>query len=94
MVEIIRFVRGTGNKKYKAILSNGKSVHFGNKGSEHYKDKVPKSKGGQLYKHLNHLDKKRRQNYIERHSGIKLKDGRRAVDVKFTPAWFSLKYLW
>lgn len=39
-------------------------------------------------------DEKKRAAYIARHSKIILKDGTRAIDKKYSPAWFSMKLLW
>lgn len=75
------------NKKYVAILerkADGRTVrvNFGDKRYQQYKDSTPLK----LYKHLDHGDKKRRSNYIARHS----KD----INKPYSPSWFSLKYLW
>lgn len=74
----------TNNKKYDAILKSGdkiKYMPFGDKRYEQYKDRI------RSYSHLDHNDKKRRANFIARMKGF-LKPG------KYTPAYFSLKYLW
>lgn len=83
------FTKGPEGKKYSAYMPNGKIVHFGSSDYGQYKDRVYL----QLYSHLNHLDKKRRDNYRARHSKIKLKDGRYAYTVKYTPSWFSWHFL-
>lgn len=74
------------NKKYKVeIYSDGvkvKTVQFGDKRYEQYKDSAPLK----LYKRLNHGDKERRRLYKIRHE----KDRH----VKYTAGWFSDKYLW
>ena len=68
-------------KKYTAILPDGKRVSFGALGYEHYKDRTPLK----LYSHLDHNDKHRRDLYYARHS----------IDYpKYSPDWFSKKYLW
>ena len=90
----IRFQRGPGHKKYTAILPDGKRVHFGDKRYEHYKDTVPKSKGGGLWSRKNHNDKERRQRYRTRHGALRCKDGRRCIAVRYSPAWFSWHFLW
>ena len=87
----ITFIRGPANHKYTAIINkNGKKlrVNFGDKRYEQYHDKIG------LYSHLDHNDKERRKRYIKRHSAIINKDGSKAVNVKYSPAWFSLRYLW
>lgn len=73
-------------KKYDAILLNDKIkyVSFGDNRYQHYKDTTP----DKFYSYLDHLDKKRRDNYRKR-AGAKdyhLK--------KYSPAYFSYNYLW
>lgn len=48
------------NKKYYALV-NGKKIHFGDKRYQHYYDILG------IYNNLNHYDKKRRDNYYNRH---------------------------
>lgn len=73
-------------KKYDAILKNKitnkiKLVPFGSINYQQYKDVT----GLNLYTHLNHLDKRRRDNYYKRHN----------IDFKkYSPDFFSKKYLW
>lgn len=94
MVTIVRFDYGDGFKKYRAYLSNGKTVQFGDTRYEHYKDITPKSLGGGLWTHQNHLDKFRRANYRKRHGALVCKNGQQCISIKYSPAWFSYKYLW
>jgi hypothetical protein len=75
-------------KKYDAYLSDGRIVSFGSKGYSQYHDKIG------FYRDLDNLDKEKRKLYRKRHSNIITKDGRRAIDIRFRPAWFSLHYLW
>ena len=86
--KIIKFSRGSGNKKYCAHLSNGKKSCFGHKSYQHYYDKTPKSKGGGLYHHLDHKDSKRRSSYRSRHGAQGYQKKRNS------PAYLSWKYLW
>ncbi len=67
------------NKKYMVKINN-KTVHFGDTRYQQYYDKIG------LYSHLNHNDKERRRNFRKRHFKNSL--------VKYSPAWFSLYYLW
>ncbi len=69
------------NKKYKAILPDGKAVHFGDTRYEQYKDRTPLK----LYSNLDHNDKARRGLYYQRHP----KDY-----AKYSADYFSKKYLW
>jgi hypothetical protein len=77
-------------KKYMVKTPSGKWIHFGASGYGQYFDKVPLK----LYSHLNHGDKKRRENYRNRHMAIKLKDGTPAYKNKEQPAYWSWRYLW
>lgn len=66
-------------KKYCATLHN-KKVCFGDIRYQHFKDKIGH------YSYLNHYDKKRRLLFHQRHNCKNAK--------KYTPNWFSCKYLW
>lgn len=89
----IKFEKGPRCSKYTAILPDGKRVNFGHKGYEQYKDLVPKSQGGGLWSHKDHLDKERRDRYRTRHTRIS-KDGGLTKDKKYSPEWFSYYLLW
>ena len=81
MLNVIKFRKSTKKfKKYDAIMSDNSIVSFGDNRHFHYFDKIG------LYSKLNHLDKKRRDNYKARHH----KD----INKKFSPGWFSYNYLW
>ena len=74
-------------KKYDGLLERKidgkiKRVPFGDKRYEQYKDAT----GLGLYSKLNHLDNKRRDNFLKRHDCKNAK--------KYTPNWFSCKFLW
>lgn len=69
-------------------ISKPKTIRFGHRDYQHYYDKLGD------WKKLNHLDEKRRQKYRKRHSRIKTKDNKRAIDKIFSPAWFSYNFLW
>ena len=81
-------------KKYTAIMPDGKRVNFGARSYQHYKDSVPKRLGGGKWSSKDHLDSDRRKNYKSRHGGVLTKDGRKAISVRYTPAWFSYYFLW
>ena len=74
-------VSGRKDKKYMATLPDGKKVHFGQKGAAQYKDQTPQ----RAFKHLDHGDPARRENYYSRH-------GREAK--KHSPKWYAHRYLW
>lgn len=77
-------------KKYMAVFDNGKKIYFGSSQYAQYRDSTPLK----AYSHLDHNDSNRREKYRKRHEKIQLKDGRYAYQVKYTPAWFSYKFLW
>lgn len=91
----LEFYPGTKNKKYTVIIYNRngkkeKTVNFGDKRYEQYEDITPL----RLYTKLDHLDKKRRKLYRERHSKIKNNKGELVYQKEFTPSWFSWLFLW
>jgi hypothetical protein len=83
-----------GNSKYISFLHNGRRVRFGHKEYEQYRDSVPKAMGGGKWSRKDHNDPKRRESFLSRAAGQKCADGKRCIDVKFSPAWFSYYYLW
>ena len=74
------------NKKYMASVKDKygiiKEVHFGDHRYMHYKDNT-KIK---IFTYLNHYDKERRKAYKARHENTR--------HIKWSPSWFSDKYLW
>ena len=83
-----------GHKKYTAVFPDGKKVSFGDRRYQHFEDSVPKEFGGGKWSKSDHGDAKRRTSYRARHSGLVCKDGSKCVDRKFSPAWFSMHFLW
>ena len=76
------------DKKLMVLLKNNKKIHFGSRSMEHFKDKTG------IWKSKDHGDEKRRNSFRARMSGIKLKDGTRAIDDVDSPAYHSLRVLW
>ena len=66
------------DKKLKVQI-DGKVIHFGARDSQTY---------------LEGASKQKRDAYRARHSKIFLKDGTRAIDKLYSPAWLSMKILW
>lgn len=58
------------NKKYTAIMKDGRRISFGDRNYEHYKDGVPVSLGGGKWSKLDHKDANRRRLYRTRHRSI------------------------
>lgn len=85
--DFIKFERGTGNKKYNAILKNkttGRAVRvgFGDVRHQQFKDTAMG-----LYKKLDHNDENRRRLFRLRHHK-NLKNG------FYSPSFFSYFFLW
>lgn len=87
-------------KKYKVTVKNKKTnkervLHFGGLGYEQYKDSTPLK----LYSNVNHGTKKRRDNYFNRHSGIKNKKRATIKEINKSNKLYNAKilshiYLW
>ncbi len=71
------------DKKYVGIFKDGTKIHFGHPSYSQWKD----STGLGLYKHLDHGDKKRRDNYHARHKCSQITN-------KKSAGFLSCKYLW
>jgi hypothetical protein len=67
------------NKKWMTITPDGRKVHWGDPHMQDY---------------TQHHNKRRRSNYKKRHAGIRLKNGSRAIDKKWSPAWLSYYVTW
>ena len=84
----------TGKHKYTASVPGYGTVRFGHRDYEHYKDSVPRSLGGGQWSHRDHRDTRRRALYRARHGAQRCADGTPCVEKRFSPAWFSYRYLW
>lgn len=67
------------NKKWMTKTPSGKTVHWGHPTMKDY---------------TQHHSLKRRSNYRKRHAGVLRKDGTRAIDKKWSPAWLSYYVTW
>ena len=97
---VVKLEQGKQNKKYTAHIKH-KQTHkmrrlsFGDKNYQQFKDRTPL----QLYKHLNHGDRRRMKNYYSRHSGVKTRKAGITKEKKkskgcYTPKLLSHIYLW
>ena len=82
------YFKSTRNDKKLMTLVDDKLVHFGNPNYEHFKDKTG------IWKNKNHLDDKRRKNYLIRSGNIKDKDGNLTKDNPKSPNYHSRRILW
>ena len=90
MVKIGKFnyEKSTRKDKKLMVIVDGKKIHFGARNMEHYKDKTG------LWKELDHLDKKRRKNYLARSGGIRNKEGKLTKDIESSHNYHSIRILW
>src|SRR5690606_31982518 len=88
------FEKGPRKYKYTAIMPDGKRVNFGHRDYQHFRDRVPKTKGGKLWSRLDHNDRDRMENYRSRHRGVITGSGSPAYKKKYSPSWFSYHFLW
>lgn len=86
----MEFRRSTRKNKKYMVFHKDKWIHFGDTRYEQFEDQTPLK----LYSHLNHFDKKRRMNYLQRAKGIKDKNGNLTYLDKNSPNYYSVKYLW
>jgi len=92
-VKILDFMKSNNkHKKYSITIEYNdkiKTIHFGDTRYQQYKDRTPLK----LYKHLDHEDKIRRQNYLTRATKILNHKGL-SVNDPFSPNRYSVLYLW
>ena len=98
---ITKFMRGTSKgKKYTAIVENKRTrknrrISFGAIGYQQYKDRTPLK----LYSKNDHGERKRMENYFNRHSGTKNRGDAIRKEINksngyYNPKVLSHKYLW
>ena len=98
--KIIIFKKGKFPKKYTALVQNKntkkiRKINFGDQRYQQYKDRTPLK----LYKKLNHLTRKRMQNYFNRHSGTKNRQKAIKKEINKSKGFYNPKilshiYLW
>ena len=87
-------------KKYTAFIKNKTSkkirkLHFGASDYEQYKDRTPLK----LFSYKNHNNRRRMQNYFNRHSGTKKRSKAIALEKRKSKGYYNAKilshtYLW
>ena len=90
MVKIGRYnyEKSTRPDKKLMVLVKGKTIHFGSREMEHFKDKTG------IWKSKDHNDETRRQNYLRRSAGIKNKEGKLTKDDPESPNFHARRILW
>tara|TARA_R100000231_G_scaffold138899_1_gene118448 strand:- start:815 stop:1099 length:285 start_codon:yes stop_codon:yes gene_type:complete len=79
------------DKKLMVVVTKDgkkKTVHFGARKMEHFKDKTG------IWKSKDHGDKDRRKNFLTRSAGIKNKSGGLTKDDPFSPNYHARRILW
>ena len=91
MVKVGKYNYELSTAKGKKLMTvvNGKIIHFGASGMEHFKDKT-----GLLPKSLNHGDKERRKNYLTRTAKIKDGKGKLTKDNPNSANFHARRVLW
>jgi len=91
MVKVGKYNYELSTRKGKKLMTvvDGKLLHFGADGMEHFKDKT-----GLLPKVLNHNDKTRRESYLQRTAMIKDGKGNLTKNNPKSPNYHARKVLW
>jgi hypothetical protein len=92
MVKVGKYNYELSSRKGKKLMTvgpNGKLIHFGADGMEHFKDKT-----NLLPKKLNHGDKDRRKSYLDRSGKIKDGKGNLTKDNPNSANYHARKILW
>ncbi len=82
------YKKSTNPKKKLMVVVNNKTIHFGSRDMEQFKDKTG------IWKSKDHGDEKRRKNYLTRSAGIKRKDGTLTKDDPTSANFHSRNILW
>lgn len=84
------FRRSTRKNKKYMVYYKKKWIHFGDRRFKQYRD----STGLNLYSHMDHNDKDRRNRYLARAKAIKNKYGELTYKDKTSPNYYAVRYLW
>lgn len=77
---IVKYKRSNRkDKKWMTVSPSGKIIHWGHPTMKDY---------------TQHHNKKRRDRFRSRFRGIKLKNGKRAISKKWSPAWLAYYVTW
>lgn len=82
------YEKSTRPDKKLMVKVNNRTIHFGARSMGHFKDKTG------IWKSKDHGDPDRRKSFRSRMSGVKKKDGSKAVNDVNSPAYHSLRVLW
>lgn len=82
------YKKSTRPGKKLMVVVNNKTIHFGASSMGHFRDKTG------IWSSKNHGDAERRKSFRARMSGVKQKNGKRAVDNPESPAYHAMRILW
>ena len=82
------YKKSTRPDKKLMVVVDGKTIHFGARSMEHFKDRTG------IWKSKDHGDDKRRKSYLARAKGIKKKDGSLAWKDPKSANYHAVRILW
>tara|TARA_S200002703_G_scaffold128540_1_gene115358 strand:- start:365 stop:637 length:273 start_codon:yes stop_codon:yes gene_type:complete len=82
------YKKSTRPDKKLMVVVDGKTIHFGARSMEQFKDKTG------IWKSKDHGDEKRRKSYLARAKGIKKKDGSLAWKDPKSANYHAVRILW
>lgn len=82
------YEKSTAKGKKLMVKVKGKTIHFGDKNMEQFKDKTG------IWKSKDHGDPERRKSFLARSKGIKKKDGSLAWKDPMSPNYHAVRVLW
>lgn len=82
------YQKSTRPGKKLMVVVDGKTIHFGARSMEQFKDKT------KIWKSKDHGDEKRRKSYLARAKGIKNKQGQLTWKDPKSPNYHSVRVLW
>lgn len=82
------YKKSTRPDKKLMVEVQGKTIHFGSRKMEHYRDKTG------IWSSKNHGDKERRKSYLARAKGIKDKNGKLTWKDPTSANYHAVKILW
>lgn len=90
MVRVGRYdyKKSTRPEKKLMVEVDGKTIHFGARSMEQFRDKTG------IWKSKDHGDEKRRKSFLSRAKGIKKKDGSFAWKDPKSPNYHAVRVLW
>jgi len=82
------YEKSTNPSKKLMVKVGNRTIHFGARDMEHFKDKTG------IWKSKDHGDKERRKRFLSRAKGIKRKDGSLTKDDPMSANYHAIRILW